>query len=102
MNELIEKIGLDKLAHLGIGGLICALITFVIILQDIDMLQGGNMWRALLVPFIGTIVVMFLELFKEAFIDSEFSWKDVLFTFAGCLLVFVAVAVGLLFHELSN
>ena len=102
MKGLVEKIGIDKLAHLGIGGLVCACITFVIILQDMDTLLGGNMWHILLTPFIGTVVVMFLEFFKEYFFDSEFSWKDVLFTFAGCLLVFVAVAVGLLFNILSK
>lgn len=102
MNGLIAKIGLDKLAHLGIGGLVCALFTFVVILQDADtMLNGGSIWRALLTPIIGTIVVMMFELFKE-YLDSEFNWKDVLFTFAGCLLVFVAVAIGLLFNYLSN
>lgn len=102
MKGLVEKIGIDKLAHLGIGGLVCACITFVIILQDMDTLLGGNVWHILLTPFIGTVVVMFLEFFKEYFFDSEFSWKDVLFTFAGCFLVFVAVAVGLLFNILSK
>ena len=63
MNRLIAKIGLDKFAHLGIGGLICALFTFVVILQDADiLLHGSNIWRALLTPFIGTVVVMVFEL----------------------------------------
>lgn len=101
MNKLIEKIGLDKLAHLGIGGLVCACITFVVILQDMDTLLGGNMWRALLTPFIGTAAVMMFELFKE-YLDSEFNWKDVLYTFIGCLLVFAAVGMGILFYVLSN
>ena len=34
MKELIEKIGLDKLAHLGVGGLMCAMVTFVVLLQE--------------------------------------------------------------------
>ena len=119
MNRLIAKIGLDKFAHLGIGGLICALFTFVVILQDADiLLHGSNIWRALLTPFIGTVVVMVFELalltpfigtvvvmvfelFKE-YMDSEFNWKDVLWTFIGCLLVFAAVGMGILFYVLSN
>ena len=101
MNKLIEKIGLDKLAHLGIGGLVCALFTFVVILQDMDTLLGGNVWRALLTPFIGTVAVMMFELFKE-YLDSEFNWKDVLWTFIGCLVVFAAVGMGILFYVLSN
>ena len=101
MNELIAKIGLDKLAHLGIGGLVCALFTFVVILQDADTLLGGNVWRALSTPFIGTVAVMMFELFKE-YLDSEFNWKDVLWTFIGCLMVFAAVGMGILFYVLSN
>lgn len=101
MKGLVEKIGIDKLAHLGIGGLVCAGITFVVILQDIDTLLGGNVWRGLLMPFIGTVAVMMFELFKE-YLDSEFNWKDVLWTFIGCLLVFAAVGMGILFYVLSN
>ncbi len=101
MKGLVEKIGIDKLAHLGIGGLVCALFTFVVMLQDMDTLLGGNVWRALLTPFIGTVAVMMFELFKE-YLDSEFNWKDVLWTFIGCLLVFAAVGMGILFYVLSN
>lgn len=102
MNGLIAKIGLDKLAHLGIGGLVCALFTFVVILQDADtLLNGNNIWRTLLTPIIGTVVVMMFELFKE-YLDSEFNWKDVLWTFIGCMLVFAAVGMGILFYVLSN
>lgn len=101
MKKFIEKIGIDKLAHLGIGGLVCACVTFVVILQDMDTLLGGNVCRALLTPFIGTVAVMMFELFKE-YLDSEFNWKDVLWTFIGCLLVFAAVGMGILFYVLSN
>ena len=79
----------------------CALFTFVVMLQDMDTLLGGNVWRALLTPFIGTVAVMMFELFKE-YLDSEFDWKDVLWTFIGCLLVFAAVGMGILFYVLSN
>lgn len=102
MKGLVEKIGIDKLAHLGVGGLVCALFTFVVVLQDADtLLNGNNIWRALLTPFIGTVAVMMFELFKE-YLDSEFNWKDVLWTFIGCLLVFAAVGMGILFYVLSN
>ena len=75
MKKFIEKIGIDKFAHLGAGGLMCAMVTFVVILQDADiLLHGSNIWRALLTPFIGTVVVMVFELFKE-YMDSEFNWK---------------------------
>ena len=65
MKKFIEKIGLDKIAHLGVGGLLCACITLVMILQDADiLLHGSNIWRALLTPFIGTVVVMVFELHR--------------------------------------
>lgn len=31
MNNLINKIGIDKIAHFGIGGVICAFITLMFI-----------------------------------------------------------------------
>ena len=99
MKEIIEKIGNDKFAHLGVGGLMCAMITLVILLQEM-----GNLTPAMIfaTPIIGTVMVMFLEFCKEHFLDEEFSWKDVLATFIGCVLVFLAVGVGVLFNVLSN
>lgn len=99
MKGLVEKIGIDKFAHLGVGGLLCAMITLVVLLQEM-----GNLTPAMILatPIIGTVMVMFLEFCKEYFLDDEFSWKDVLYTFAGCFLVFVAVGVGVLFYILSN
>lgn len=96
MNRLIEKIGLDKLAHLGIGGLTCACITLVMILQDAEMFRSGNLWRAAVSPLAGTVAVMMFEFFKE------FDWKDFWFTLAGCALVFAATGIGVLFYVLSN
>lgn len=98
MSELIEKIGIDKFAHLGVGGLMCAMVTFVVLLQEM-----GNLTPAMILatPIIGTVMVMFLEFVKELFTDDEFSWKDVLATFIGCVLVFLAVGVGVLFNVLS-
>lgn len=72
MINLIEKIGLDKLAHLGVGGLLCACITLVMILQDAEMVKAGNLWRAAVSPL------------------------------AGCALVFAATGIGVLFYILSN
>lgn len=99
MKEFIEKIGIDKLAHLGVGGLVCAMVTFVVLLQEMGNLTTGMI---LTMPVIGTVAVMFLEFCKEYFFDSEFDWKDVLYTFIGCFFIFVAVGVGVLFYILSN
>lgn len=99
MKKFIEKIGIDKFAHLGVGGLMCAMVTFVVLLQEM-----GNLTPAMIfaTPITGTVMVMFLEFCKEHFLDDEFSWKDVLATFIGCVLVFLSVGVGVLFNVLSN
>lgn len=102
MKELIEKNGLDKLAHLGVGGLLCACITLVMILQDAEMIRTGNLWRVAVSPLAGTIAVMMFEFFKEYVIDKEFDWKDFWFSLAGCALVFAATGIGVLFYVLSN
>lgn len=102
MKGLVEKIGIDKLAHLGVGGLLCACITLVMILQDAEMIRTGSLWRAAVSPLAGTIAVMMFEFFKEYVIDKEFDWKDFWFTLAGCALVSAATGIGVLFYMLSN
>ena len=92
MKKFIEKIGIDKLAHLGIGGLVCACVTFVIILQD-----AVTGWAALGTPIPGTLLVALLSWVKEV-ADG----KDILAGVLGCVPVFAAVAVGVLFNILSN
>ena len=64
MKKFIEKIGIDKFAHLGAGGLMCAMVTFVVLLQE------GNLTPAMILatPIIGTVMVMFLEFCKEHFL----------------------------------
>jgi hypothetical protein len=36
--KLVEKIGMDKVAHFGIGGLITALFTIILIVQDLPLI----------------------------------------------------------------
>lgn len=43
MKKFIEKIGIDKFAHLGVGGLMCAMVTFVVLLQEM-----GNLTPAMI------------------------------------------------------
>lgn len=97
MNKLIEKLGLDKIAHFGVGGLICALITFVVTFQE-----GGEIgWWCLAMPTIGTVVVFILSWMKEKVIDDEFNWYDILAAMLGCILIYIAVGIGVLFNTLS-
>lgn len=102
MNNWINKIGLDKFAHFGIGGLICALFTFVFILQDLPVLILLPTWRLILCPLMGTVVTFFVSVIKEVFFDNEFDWKDIIAALTGCGFVYISVVIGVLFNFLSN
>lgn len=98
LTEFIAKVGMDKIAHFGVGGLLTAMITFVVILQDFGSLSMGMIIAS---PIIGTIVTMFLEFIKEKFFDDEFNKKDVVATLIGCAMVFLSVIIGAIFNVLS-
>lgn len=89
-------LGIDKIAHFGVGGLICAMFTFVAMLQD-----GIFGWQAMTVPFIGYVVVFILSLIKEAIVDSEFNWWDILAAMLGCVCIHISIFFGVLFNVLS-
>ena len=96
-NELITKIGVDKILHFSVGGLIVALFTIVAILQE-DVIDATTIAS----PFIGLVPVAMLSWFKEAVIDDDFSWMDILASVLGAVPVFIATALGVLFYILSN
>lgn len=98
MNNLINKIGLDKIAHFSLGGLICALFSLVAILQDIHILKP---WQIILMPTVGTIVTLFVSIIKEYFFDSTPDWKDIYAALIGCGTVYIATAIGVLFNYLN-
>ena len=88
-------LGMDKIAHFGVGGLICAMFTFVAMLQD-----GVIGWSAFLVPVIGDVVVFIASYLKEK-MDNEFCWDDVWAAMLGCASVHLAVLIGLIFNIFS-
>lgn len=96
MNKFIEKIGMDKVAHFGVGGLITALFTIVFVMQDMGSLIF-NPWRMLLYPFIGTVITTVVSVIKEKLIDTQADWKDLYAALIGSATVFVAVFFGVLF-----
>lgn len=96
-NELITKIGVDKILHFSIGGFIVALFTIVATLQE-----GVINATTIAFPFIGLIPVAMFSWLKEIIIDDEFSWKDILASILGAVPVFIATALGVLFYTLSN
>lgn len=95
LDNFLAKVGVDKILHHVVGALICALFTFVFILQDAIF-----DWTAVVVPIIGSVVVLLLSIVKE-YIDDKPDWMDVVWAMLGCLWVFAAVAGGVLLNQWS-
>ena len=95
LDNFLAKVGVDKILHHVVGALICALFTFVFILQDAIF-----DWIAVVVPVIGSVVVLLLSIVKE-YIDDKPDWMDVVWAMLGCLWVFAAVAGGVLLNQWS-
>ena len=99
MNKLINKIGVDKIMHFGLGGIICAVISFILILQDMYFCSYGTI---MLYPIIGYVVTFFFALIKEYIIDETKNWKDIFATMLGCIIIHIAICLGVLFNYLSS
>lgn len=97
LDDLVKKLGNDKVLHFLCGSWICALVTIVTILQE-DNLNSLEKVGSVL---IGTVVVIILSVIKELIMDEEADWMDVLASFLGCIPVFVCVGLGVWFNQLS-
>ena len=89
------RIGMDKIAHFGIGGIIGATIAIVITLA-----RGDYGWVAGAYPFISHVVVFILSFIKEKFMDDEYNWLDILASVLGSIAVHMAFIIGLTINEL--
>lgn len=89
------RIGMDKIAHFGIGGIIGAAIAIVITLAI-----GDYGWVVGVYPFISNAVVFVLSFIKEKFLDDEFNWLDILASVLGSIAVHMAFIIGLTINEL--
>lgn len=89
----------DKLAHFAWGAMICSIITIITMLQDID---GPLGWHQILYCLIGTAVVLVADLAKEFVIDAKADMLDFWMTLLGCVPVWIAVALGILFNILMH
>lgn len=96
MNKLIEKIGMDKVAHFGVGGLITAIFTLVFVIQDMGSLIY-HPWKMMLYPVIGTAVTTLVSIMKEKLLDAKPDWNDVYAALIGSALIFIANFFGILF-----
>ena len=89
--------GMDKWAHFGVGGLVCALSTliFIFALNPIPV-----SWMLLLAVIPSTVFVGILSIVKEGTDSTGFSLPDIVAALLGCATVeiamVIAIAVGLL------
>ena len=101
MQKFIEKIGMDKVAHFGIGGLITAFFSLMLLIQDLSV-AVAQPWRVLILPFAGTVVTAFVSVIKEMLFDQYRDWKDLYAALIGSATVFIATLLGYLFYLGSN
>ena len=89
------RIGMDKIAHFGIGGIIGAAIAIVITLArgDYGCVVG-------VYPFVAHVIVFILSFVKEKFLDDEFNWLDILASLLGSIAMHIAFILGLTINEL--
>ena len=99
MNGLIERIGIDKLCHYGIGGVITAFVAIIAMIQELPL---TSIWEALYFPIMGMVVTAILEFIKEYVIDEKADKGDILWTVLGAFTVFMAFLIGILFNVLSR
>lgn len=97
LDDLVKKLGNDKVLHFLCGSWICALVTIVTILQEDNL----NLLEKVGSVLIGTVIVIILSVIKELIMDEEADWMDVLASFLGCIPVFVCVGLGAWFNSLS-
>ena len=88
------KVGMDKIAHFGIGGIIGAAIAIVITLAI-----GDYGWVVGVYPFISHAVVFIISFIKEKFMDYEYNWLDILASVLGSIAVHIAFIFGLTINE---
>lgn len=99
MNGLIERIGIDKLCHFGIGGVVTAFVAVVAMFQEMPF---ESMWFSLVFPLMGTVVTLILEFIKEFVVDKKADKMDFLWTMLGAFTVFMAFLIGIVFNVLSR
>lgn len=99
ISEQISKFfgGMDKVAHFGIGGLLCGMITlFMFCLMPMTLV--AHPFLMTVVPLVGYIVVGGLSIFKELKLDIVADWKDVWMSIFGCVLVHIAAIIGMIVY----
>ena len=89
------KVGMDKIAHFGIGGIIGAAIAIIVTLAI-----GDYGWVVGVYPFLAHVIVFILSFIKEKFMDDEYNWLDIFASVLGSIAVHMAFIIGLTINEL--
>ena len=90
--------GMDKWAHFGIGGLICALSTLIFIFTLNPIYVS---WGMLFAFIPGTVLVGILSVIKEFTDSTGFCLPDIIAALIGCGTVEVALIIGTILGLLS-
>lgn len=99
MENLIDKIGLDRVAHFGIGGALFAAFNLMFGLSLIDAQAISiTWWTVLVLPLAGYIIVAIAEFAKEFVIDGKPDIWDIVATFAGAVFVHICAITGWAMH----
>lgn len=97
LDNLISKMGNDKVLHFLGGCSICSFISFIVILQESGLIPLEKVSSVL----IGTVFVLILSVLKELIADDKADWYDVLASILGCVPVYIAVGIGVWFNIIS-
>lgn len=89
---------MDKWAHFGVGGLICAVVTLVF-LCTLNPIQIS--WGMIFAPFPGLVLVGILSTIKELTDPTGFCLPDIVAGLIGCIPVEIAMILGIIVGLLS-
>jgi len=99
MEKLINRIGLDRIAHFGIGGVIFAAFNIAFLLSLCSGPVPEPTWRDIIIaPLGGYFAAAFAGFVKEYFLDSKWDWWDIIATMAGPVFIHLCAIAGWLLH----
>lgn len=98
-DKFISKVGLDRIAHFGIGATIASFLSFMFLfsLPMADGILKLTFWSAQIVFVIGYVIVAILAFFKELNDTTPDKW-DFIASMLGVVFVHIGGNIGWLLH----